>query len=199
MASQHNSSLFATCVVSATAWMRPGRRIGAWCATKLATDAGGWRQINRGGFPMMWPIFWPGDTNFSDPANTRHPAQDFAAEGGHLAGQVAAVVAASGTVDDAEGYGRAVAAELLPDVLPYEVGTQATFSFAGRNGRPMADNAPEAMMSLVAGFHGRGAGHHAPVRDESLFFPERVRASTAPSAWNHATRSPARRERQCRT
>jgi hypothetical protein len=60
-------------------------------------------------------------------------------------------VAASGTVDDAEGYGRAVAAELLPDVLPYEVGTQATFGFAGRNGRPMADNAPEAMMSLVAG------------------------------------------------
>ena len=30
---------------------------------------------------MMWPIFWPGDTDFSDPANTRHPSEDVAAGG----------------------------------------------------------------------------------------------------------------------
>ena len=59
--------------------LRPGARIGVWCATKLATDAGGWRQINRAGHPMMWPIFWPDDTHFTDPANTRHPSEDFAA------------------------------------------------------------------------------------------------------------------------
>ena len=52
--------------------LRPGARIGVWCATKLATDAGGWRQINRGGHPMMWPIFWPDDTHFTNPAE--HPA-----------------------------------------------------------------------------------------------------------------------------
>lgn len=131
--------------------LRPGRQLGVWCATKLATVAGGWRQVNRSGFPMMWPIFWPGDPDFSNPANSRHPAQDFAAEGGHLAVHVAAVVAASGTVDDAEAYGQAVARQLLPNLLPYEVGTQATFGFVGRNGRPLADNAPEAMMSLVTG------------------------------------------------
>ena len=48
--------------------MRPGARTGVWCATKLATDAGSWRQINRAGHPMMWPIFWPNDTDFSNPA-----------------------------------------------------------------------------------------------------------------------------------
>ena len=53
--------------------LRPGARIGVWCATKLATDAGGRRQINRAGHPMMWPIFWPDDTDFSDPSDTRHP------------------------------------------------------------------------------------------------------------------------------
>jgi hypothetical protein len=131
--------------------LQPGARIGVWAATKLATDAGGWRQINRAGHPMMWPIFWPDDTHFDYPANTRHPSQDVAAEGAHLAGHVAAVVAASGTVDDAEAYGQAVARDLLPDLLPYEVGTPATYGFAARNGRPMADNAPEAMLSLVAG------------------------------------------------
>jgi hypothetical protein len=65
--------------------LKPGARIGVWCATKLATDAGGWRQINRGGHPMMWPIFWPDDTSFSIPADTRHPSQDFEQEGKHIA------------------------------------------------------------------------------------------------------------------
>jgi Domain of unknown function (DUF4331) len=131
--------------------LRPPARIGVWATTKLATDAGGWRQINRAGHPMMWPIFWPDDTDFSDPANTRHPSQDLAVAGTYIADLVSAVVAAGGTSDDPASYGRSVARELSPDVLPYEVGTPATFGFATRNGRPRADNAPEAMLSLVAG------------------------------------------------
>ena len=133
------------------AQLKPGAHIGVWCATKLATDAGGWRQINRGGYPMMWPIFWPDDTHFTDPANTRHPSKDFDAEGKHIAEHIAAVVAASGTSDDPKGYGQTVARELFPDVLPYVVGTPATYGFATRNGRTLADNAPEVMLSLVTG------------------------------------------------
>ena len=110
--------------------LEPGARIGVWCATKLATDAGGWRQINRGGYPMMWPIFWPDDVQFTNPVDTRHPSEDFAAEGAHIAEHIAAVVKASGTSDDPKGYGETVARELFPDVLPYVVGTPATFGFA---------------------------------------------------------------------
>jgi hypothetical protein len=131
--------------------LRPGARIGVWCATKLATDAGGWRQINRAGHPMMWPIFWPADTDFSNPANTRHPAEDFDAAGKYIGEQIAAVAAATGTSDDPQGYGQAVARALFPDVLPYVVGTPATYGFAAFNGQTQADNAPEAMLSLVAG------------------------------------------------
>jgi hypothetical protein len=131
--------------------LRPGTPIGVWCATELATDGGGWQPINRAGHPMMWPIFWPDDTRFTYPANTRHPSEDFAAEGAHLASQVAAVVEAGGTVADPRGYGETVARRLFPDVLPYVVGTPATYGFAGFNGRTLADNAPEAMLSLVAG------------------------------------------------
>jgi hypothetical protein len=129
--------------------LTPGARIGVWCATKLATDAGGWRQINRAGCPMMWPIFWPGDTDFSNPANTRHPSQDVRDSARYIGEQVAAVVAATGTSADPQGYGETVAGELFPDLLPYVVGTQATFGFATRNGRTMADNAPEVMLCLV--------------------------------------------------
>jgi len=131
------------------AQLRPGAHIGVWAATKLATDAGGWRQINRAGHPMMWPIFWPGDTDFSNPANRRHPSEDVAAAGEFIAERVAAVTAATGTSADPKGYGRHVADLLLPDVLPYVVGTPASFGFATRNGRTLADNAPEAMLSLV--------------------------------------------------
>ena len=130
--------------------LRPGARTGVWCATKLATDAGGWRQVNRAGHPMMWPIFWPNDTDFSDPANTRHPSEDFNTVGKYIGDQVAAVVSASGTSDDPQGYGQTVARRLFPDVLPYLVGTPATYGFAAFNGRTLADNAPEAMLSLVA-------------------------------------------------
>ena len=129
--------------------LRPGARTGVWCATKLATDAGGWRQINRAGHPMMWPIFWPDDTQFENPANTRHPSEDRDAASQYIGDQIAAVVAAMGTSDDPEGYGQTVARQLLPDVLPYVIGTSASYGFAGFNGRTLADNAPEVMLSLV--------------------------------------------------
>ena len=131
--------------------LRPGARVGVWCATKLATDAGGWRQINRAGHPMMWPIFWPDDTDFSHPSNTRHPSEDFDDDGKDIGDRVAAVVSASGTAADSQGYGQTVARELFPDLLPYVVGTPASYGFAVRNGRTLADNAPEVMLSLVAG------------------------------------------------
>ena len=98
---------------------------------------------------MMWPIFWPDDVTFTNPADTRHPSQDFSAVGKYIGDKISAVVAASGTSDDPQGYGQAVAGDLFPDVLPYVIGTPATYGFARRNGRTMADNAPEAMLSLV--------------------------------------------------
>lgn len=129
--------------------LHQGAHIGVWCATKLATDSGGWQQINRAGHPMMWPIFWPTDTDFSDPANQRHPSADFNAIGKHIGDLITAAVEANGTSDDPESYGQTVAQALLPDVLRYVVGTPASYGFAARNGRTLADNAPEAMLSLA--------------------------------------------------
>ncbi len=129
--------------------LRGGARLDLWCRSVLATDAGGWQQVNRFGLPMMWPIFWPGDTDFSDPANQRHPSADRNAIGKHIAGLIAAAVSANGTSDDPEGYGEAVAHVVLPDVMPYVVGTPASYGFAGINGRTLADNAPEVMLSLA--------------------------------------------------
>jgi hypothetical protein len=38
----------------------------------------------------------------------------------------------SGTAEDPQGYGETVVRELFPGVMPYVVGTPATYSFAGR-------------------------------------------------------------------
>jgi hypothetical protein len=131
--------------------LRPGTRIGVWAATKLATDAGGWRQINRAGHPMMWPLFWPGDVHFDQPFDTQHVSQDVESDRKHIAEHIAATVAAGKASADPAGYAQAVVQELFPNVLSYTVGTPATYGFAVRNGRTLADNAPEVMMSLVSG------------------------------------------------
>jgi hypothetical protein len=125
------------------------QNIGLWSVTKLATDAGGWRQINREGHPMIWPIFRPDNGEAASTTNETHPASELPAESEHIARLVTGVVRANGTADDPEAHGRTVARLLLPDVLPYQTGTPAEFGFSDINGRSLADNAPEVMFSLV--------------------------------------------------
>ena len=123
--------------------------IGFWGVTALATDAGGWRQINRAGQPMIQPIFNPDDSERSSTYNTTQPRDDRALYGPLISTLVAGVVAAMGTSANPKAYGESVAALCFPDILRYEVGTPAVFGFAKRNGRPLADNTPEVMFSIV--------------------------------------------------
>jgi hypothetical protein len=127
----------------------PGRALNVWARTNLATDAGGWRQINRFGHPMIHPLFTQYHEALGDQLNLTAPADDAATHGKLMAEAVAAVVAAYGTAEDPGAYGAAVAARLLPDTLPYTVGTAASFGFSGFNGRTLTDNAPDVMFSLA--------------------------------------------------
>ena len=74
-----------------------------------------------------------------------HPAKDRKLFGDRFARAIAKVVSACGTVADPETYGRAVADKLLPNVLPYTVGTQAIFGYGLWNGRLLTDSAPDVM------------------------------------------------------
>jgi hypothetical protein len=132
--------------------LSPGLDIAVWGTTKLATDAGGWQQINRAAIPMMWPLFRAlGDADDSAEYardTAAHPVDDRANDEARVSGMIAAATRITGAANP-EAYGRAVARRLLPDLLPYTVGTPAAFSFAGFNGRTLADNAPEVMYALV--------------------------------------------------
>jgi hypothetical protein len=126
-----------------------GQDIGVWSVTKLATDTGGWRQINREGHPMMWPIFRPDDSRYASDSNTVRPHDEVEGERAHISQLVSAFAAANRTAEDPMAHGAAVARILLPDLLPYRTGTIANFGFLDKNGRNLADNAPEVMFSLV--------------------------------------------------
>jgi hypothetical protein len=132
--------------------LRAGRDIAVWSVTKLATDAGGWRQINRAAIPMMWPLFraigGDDDSRRYAAQTTAHPAEDPALDGDRVREVVSAAAGHTGT-GNAHAYADLVATRLLPDVLPYRVGSPASFGFAGFNGRTLADNAPEVMYSLI--------------------------------------------------
>lgn len=127
----------------------PDKRIDVWAATKLATDAGGWRQVNRAGHPMIHPLLTQYDEELGDRLNATRPVDDRANYGTIVADAVAGVVSAYGSAEDPQAYGRAVAAKLLPDVLPYTIGTPAVYGFNGLNGRSLTDNAPDVMFSLA--------------------------------------------------
>ena len=125
------------------------RRIGVWAVATLATDAGGWRSINRIGLPIIPPLFAQYNEDLANRLNAGRPVEDFAIWGEVVTGKIAAVVAAYGTAEDPREYAEKIAHRLFPNILPYEVGTQASLGFNEWNGRSLTDNAPNAMFSIA--------------------------------------------------
>jgi hypothetical protein len=148
------------------------RQIGVWVLSTLATDAGGWRSINRVGLPMMHPLFTQYNEELGNRLNAGRPADDFATYGATVTKAIASVVSAYGTAQDPSAYAEKVAHRLFPNILPYEVGTSAVFGFAGWNGRSLIDNAPDVMFSLAANTPVRlGIGKESVTSKPSGTFP----------------------------
>ncbi|MGA2665080.1 MAG: DUF4331 family protein [Nitrososphaerales archaeon] len=148
------------------------RQIGVWAVASLATDAGGWWPHNRAALPMIHPLFTQFNEDLGDRLNGGRPADDFATHGEIVMKEIAAVVSAYGTAEDPEAYAEKVAHRILPNIVPYEVGTTASFSFAGWNGRSLTDNAPDVMFSMAANTPIRlGIGKDSVVSKPRATFP----------------------------
>lgn len=126
------------------------RKIGVWALASLATDAGGWRPINRAGLPMIHPLFTQFNEDLGNRLNENAPADDVRLHASTIAKAVASVVRAYGTAEDPEAYGQKVATRICPNMLPYVIGTRACFGFAEWNGRSLTDNAPDVMFSFAS-------------------------------------------------
>jgi hypothetical protein len=151
----------------------PGkRRIGVWAVATLATDAGGWRSINRVGLPMIHPLFTQYNEDLGNRLNAGRPSDDFLTYGEAVTKSIAAVVSANGTAEDPRAYAERVAHRLFPNILPYEIGTPAVFGFGIWNGRSLTDNAPDVMFSVAANTPIRlGIGKESVTSKPSATFP----------------------------
>ncbi|WP_116138321.1 DUF4331 family protein [Trinickia diaoshuihuensis] len=148
------------------------RKIGVWAVATLATDAGGWRSINRVGLPMIHPLFTQYNETLGDRLNAGRPADDLQTYGALLIESIAGAVRANGTTEDPLGYATAVAHRFLPNVLPYTVGTPAVFGVALWNGRNMTDNAPDVMFTIAANTPiSLGIGKESVTSKPSATFP----------------------------
>jgi hypothetical protein len=148
------------------------QRIGVWAVSTLATDAGGWRSINRVGLPMIHPLFTQFNEDLGNRLNAGRPTDDFATYGETVTRVIAAVVSANGTAENPRAYAEKVAHRFFPNVLPYEVGTPAVFGFSGWNGRSLIDNGPDVMFSIAANTPiALGIGKESVTSKPSTTFP----------------------------
>jgi hypothetical protein len=148
------------------------KRIGVWALSTLATDAGGWRSINRVGLPMVHPLFTQFNEDLGNRLNAGRPADDLATHGPAVAKAIAGVVATNGTAEDPQAYGEKFARRICPNVLSYEVGTPASFGFTEWNGRSLTDNAPDVMFSVAANTPVKlGIGKESVTSKPSKVFP----------------------------
>jgi hypothetical protein len=148
------------------------RQVGIWAVSTLATDAGGWRSINRVGFPMIHPLFTQYNEDLGNRLNAGRPSDDFETYGQAVTNAIAAVVAAYGTAEDPRAYAAKVAHRLFPNILPYEIATSAAFGFSDWNGRSLTDNAPNVMFTLAANTPiSLGIGKESVTSKPSRVFP----------------------------
>lgn len=99
---------------------------------------------------MIHPLFTQYNEDLGNRLNAGRPADDFATYGEQVIDAIAAVVGAYGTAQDPRAYAEKVAHRLFPNMLPYTVGTPASFGFIEWNGRALTDNAPDVMFTIAA-------------------------------------------------
>ena len=99
-----------------------GRQISTWATTRLAIDAGAWRQVGRSGLPLICEIFRPLDSDDVGRHQQTHPADDPETYGPEVADLVASTVERLGTSDRPGAYADSVMERIVPDVLRYVVG-----------------------------------------------------------------------------
>jgi hypothetical protein len=126
-------------------------KINAWATISLFGHAPE-VQVSRWGLPMVTHIFLndPSDQEVKEQFNASVPSEDIARFAKSIADVAEKMTTYAGSAADAREYGKLIAARLCPDVLPYEIGTPASFSVAKFNGRALSDDVMDVMLTLAA-------------------------------------------------
>lgn len=123
-------------------------RVHAWATASLFGHAPE-IQVSRWGLPLISNVFMP-DESVKETYNRIGPAEDRQKVAPALAQFAARVSELAGSTPNPSEYGRQVADRLCPVMLPYDLGSDAAFDFAGFNGRALADDVMDVIITLAS-------------------------------------------------
>ena len=150
---ENRKNFFAKRNVTAIVLEVPTRMIGqghvhAWATASLYGHAPE-VQVSRWGLPLISNVLIPDET-VREIYNRTGPAEDREKLGPALSQFTARVSGLAGSTPNPAEYGRQVADRLCPIVLPYELGSDAAFDFAGFNGRALGDDVMDVIITLAS-------------------------------------------------
>jgi Domain of unknown function (DUF4331) len=121
--------------------------VGGWATASLFGHAPE-VQVSRWGLPLLTNVFIP-DMQMREDFNRGLPAGDLATFGAQIAEIGEKLSRLAGSHANPGHYGKRLAERLLPAILPYRIGTPASFDYAGFNGRGLADDAMDVILTLA--------------------------------------------------
>lgn len=123
-------------------------RVAAWATCSLHGHLPE-MQLSRWGVPLLTNIFMP-DQEMREAYNRAVPGEDKARFGGQIAAVVEKLAGLAGSAAEPRRHAERLVARFCPSVLPYELGTAASYDVLGANGRALADDVMDVILTLAA-------------------------------------------------
>jgi hypothetical protein len=130
-------------------------------------------QVSRWGLQLITNIFMP-DPIMREDFNRSAPVEDVPRFSAQIAKVAAKLTRLAGSAADPDDYARRLIERLCPVTLPYELDTPATFAVTGFNGRGLADDVMDVILSLATNtsLTDGVAPDRSRIRDEFPYFGE---------------------------
>lgn len=170
---QNRKNYFANRNVTAIVLEVPNSLIGegltrSWATASLYGHAPE-MQVSRWGLPLMTHIVLndPSDQQLKEDFNRSVPADDVTRFSAVIGNFVDNITRYANSAERPEEYARQVVEIFCPAMLPYHLGTRASFCREAINGRALTDDAMDVILSIVA---------NSPLQDGVMPDKERTRA-----------------------
>jgi hypothetical protein len=127
-------------------------KVGFWTTTSLYGHAPE-TQVYRWGLPLLTHLFLSDPASSADLVERYHesaPSQDVVLFAPAIVNFATKLAGRANRADDPDAYGRKVMGRLCPAILPYELDTPAVFTVERFNGRPLATDGFDVMLTLAA-------------------------------------------------
>jgi hypothetical protein len=149
---QNRKNFFAKRNVTAIVLEMPSALIGrgtvrAWATASLFGHAPE-VQVSRWGLPLVTNIFMP-NPEMKERFNRTTPSDDQTLFVTQVHEVVERLVGLATSAARPADYAKQVTDRLFPTVLPYKLGTSATFAFTGFNGRALSDDVMDVILTLA--------------------------------------------------